>query len=50
MLVQLNKCVVPICNGGSVDECLSLSILFKYESSRGHLFVRLLRYVLTMVV
>ena len=43
MFVQLNKCVV-VC--GSVlqrghigDGCLTSSILFKYERSRGHLFV-----------
>ena len=40
MLVQFNKCVV-VCDsdlqrGHSGDECLSSSILFKYESSRGH--------------
>ena len=38
MLVQLNKCVVcssdlKRCHSG--DRCLSLSNLFKYESSRG---------------
>ena len=43
MLVQLNKCVV-VCGsdlqrGDSGDGCLSSSILFKYERSRGHLFV-----------
>ena len=43
MLVRLNKCVV-VCGsdlqrGRSSDRCLSLSILFKYESSMGHLFV-----------
>ena len=43
MLVQLNKCVV-VCGsdlqrGQSCDRCLSSSILFKYERSRGHLFV-----------
>ena len=43
MLVHLNKCVV-VCGsdlqlGHSGDGCLPLSILFKYESSRGHLFV-----------
>ena len=43
LVVQLNKCVV-MC--GSVlqmehsdDGCLSLSILFEYESRVGHLFV-----------
>ena len=43
MFVQLNKCVV-VC--GSVlqrrhsgDGCLTSSILFKYERSRGNLFV-----------
>ena len=43
MFVQLNKCVV-VC--GSVlqrghigDGCSTSSILFKYERSRGHLFV-----------
>ena len=43
MLVQLNNCVV-VCGsdlqrGNRGDGCLSSSILFKYESSRGHLFV-----------
>ena len=43
MLVQLNKCVV-VCGsdlqrGHSGDGCLSSSILFKYERSKGHLFV-----------
>ena len=43
LLVQLTKCVV-VCGsdlqrGHSGDGCLSLVILFKYESSRGHLFV-----------
>ena len=43
MLVQLNKCVV-VCGsdlqrGNSGDGCLFSSILSKYESSRGHLFV-----------
>ena len=43
MLVQLNKCVV-VCGsdlqrGHNGDGCLTLSILFKYERSRGHLFV-----------
>ena len=43
MLVQLNKCVV-VCGsdlqrGNSGDGCLTSSILFKYERSRGHLFV-----------
>ena len=43
MLVQLNKCVV-LCGsdlliGHSGDRCLSSSILFKYERSKGHLFV-----------
>ena len=43
MLVQLNKCVV-VCGsdfqrGHSGDECLSSTILFKYERSMGHLFV-----------
>ena len=43
MFAQLNKCVVVY---GSVlqrrhsgDGCLTLLILFKYERSRGHLFV-----------
>ena len=45
MLVQLNKCVllcvVLICKEGiSGDGCLTSSILFKYERSRGHLFVQ----------
>ena len=42
MLVQLNKCVMcgsDLQRGHSGDGCLSLSILFQYESSRGHLFV-----------
>ena len=42
MLVQLNKCVVcgsDLQRGHSRDGCLSSSILFKYESSRGHSFV-----------
>ena len=43
MLVQLNKCVV-VCDsdlqrGHSGDGCLTSSIVFKYERSRGHLFV-----------
>ena len=43
MLVQLNKCVV-VCGsdlqrGHSGDGCLTSSIVFKYERSRGHLFV-----------
>ena len=43
MLVQLNNYVV-VCGsdlkrGHSGDRCLSSSILFKYESSKGHLFV-----------
>ena len=43
MFVQLNKCVV-VCGsvlqiGYSGDGCLTSSILFKYERSRGHLFV-----------
>ena len=43
MLVQLNKCVV-VCGsdlqrGHSGDGCLTSSILFKYERSRGQLFV-----------
>ena len=43
MLVQLNNCVV-VCGsdlqmGHSGDGCLSSLILFKYESSRGHLIV-----------
>ena len=42
MLSELNKCVV-VCGsdlqrGHSGDGCLSSSMLFKYESSRGHLF------------
>ena len=42
MLVQLNKSVV-VCGfdlqrGHNGDGCVSSSILFKYESSRGHLF------------
>ena len=43
MLVQLKKCVV-VCGsdlqrGNSSDGCLSLSILFKYEGTRGRVFV-----------
>ena len=43
MLVQLNKCAL-LCGsdfqrGHSSDGCLTSSILFKYERSRGHLFV-----------
>ena len=43
MFVQLNKWVV-VCGsvlprGHSGDGCLISSILFKYERSRGHLFV-----------
>ena len=43
MLVQLNKCVV-VCGsdlqrGHDGVGCLASSILFKYERSRGHLFV-----------
>ena len=43
MLVQLNKCVV-VCGsdlqrGHSDDVCLSPSILFTFESCKGHLFV-----------
>ena len=43
MFVQLNKCIV-VCGsvlqrGHSGDGCLTSSILFKYERSRGHLFV-----------
>ena len=42
-LVQLNKCVV-VCGsdlqrGHCGDGCLTSSILYKYEHSRGHLFV-----------
>ena len=42
MLVQLNKCVVcgsDLKRGHSCDGCLSSSILFEYEHSKGHLFV-----------
>ena len=42
MLVQLNKCVVcgsDLQRGHSGDGCLSSSVLFKYERSRGYLFV-----------
>ena len=43
MLVQLNKCVImcgsDLQRGHSGDGCLSSSILFKYECSRGHFFV-----------
>ena len=43
MLVQLTKCVV-VCGsdlqrGHSGNGCLTSSILFKYERSRGHFFV-----------
>ena len=43
MFAQLNKYVV-VCSsvlqrGHNGDECLTSSILFKYERSRGHLFV-----------
>ena len=43
MLVQFNKCIV-VCGsnfqrGHSGNGCLTASILFKYERSRGHLFV-----------
>ena len=43
MFVQLNKSVV-VCGsvlqiGHCGDGCLTSSILFKYERSRGHLFV-----------
>ena len=43
MLVQVNNCVV-VCSSDlqkweSGDGCWSSSILLKYESSRGHLFV-----------
>ena len=31
-------CVVLICRGYSGDGCLTSSILFKYERSKGHLF------------
>ena len=43
MKVQLNKCVgvcgSDLLRGHSGDGCLSSSILFKYERSRGHVFV-----------
>ena len=42
MLVQLNKCVVcgsDFQRGHNGDGCLTSSILFKCERSRGHLFV-----------
>ena len=32
-------CGTDLQRGHSGDRCLSSSILFKYESSRGHLFV-----------
>ena len=44
MFPQLNKCVV-VCGSdlerghSSMGVCLTLSILFKYERRRGHLFV-----------
>ena len=43
MFVQLNTCVV-VCGyvvqrGHSGDGCFTSLILFKYERSRGHLFV-----------
>ena len=40
--MQLNKCVVygsVLQRGHSGDGCLTSSILFKYERSRGHLIV-----------
>ena len=43
MLVQLNKCVVcgsDLQRMHSGDGCLTSSILFKYERSRGQLFVQ----------
>ena len=48
LLVQLNKCVVvsgsDLQRGHSGDGYLSLSILFKYESSRGYFwFLHLIR-------
>ena len=46
MLVQLNKCVVcgsDLQMGHSGDGCLSSSILVKYESRWGHLFVLMAR-------
>ena len=48
MLVQLNKCLV-VCGSDlqrwhSGDGCLSSSIVFKFESSRGHFcFLHLIR-------
>ena len=42
MFVQLNKCVVcssVLQKGHSGDGCLTSSILFNYECSRGNLFV-----------
>ena len=43
MFAQLNKCVVVwgsvLQRGHSGDGCLTSSILFKYERSRGYLFV-----------
>ena len=42
MLVQLNKCVVcgsDLQREHSSDGDLTSSIVFKYERSRGHLFV-----------
>ena len=42
MFVKLNKCVVcgsDLQRGHSGDGCLTSLILFKYERSRGHLFV-----------
>ena len=41
MFAQLNKCVVcgsVLQRERSCDGCLTSSILFKYERSRGHLF------------
>ena len=58
MLAQLNKCVA-VCGsdlqrGHTGGGCLSSSILFKYESSREHLFVlswvRVRRVALGIVV
>ena len=36
---MLLLCGSDLLRGHSGDVCLSLSILFKYERSRGHLFV-----------
>ena len=53
MLVQLNKCVVgcgsDLQRGHNGDGFLTSSILFKYERSRGHLFIMSLARVRRVV-